>query len=91
MSEAKRVRLRPLPAGEFREGVEVGWQNRVLDVDLVDDTTAAGLEPGVAVEVESQSGIYFGVLQDRRMAGVSIVVEHSLERSQIESIQELWG
>jgi hypothetical protein len=91
MPEAKRVRLRLLPGGAFCNGFEAGWKGRVLDVDLLEHDARPELDAGAPVEVESQSNLYLGVLQECRSAGVSILVEHSLERSQIGWIEDIWG
>ena len=86
-----RVRMRPLPAGPFREGWEVRWTGKVLDIDFADQSATADLPAGIPVEVQSEERLYLGVLQERHMTRVSIEVEHYLERSQIESIREVWG
>jgi hypothetical protein len=91
MPEAKRVRLRLLPDGAFRNGLEAGWHGKVLDVDLLEHDGRPELDAGAPVEVESQSNVYLGVLQECRTAGVSILVEHSLERSQVGWIEDIWG
>jgi len=91
MMDPKRVTVRPLPDGESREGVEAGWTGRILDIDLMDDPRTPALASGTLVEVEDDDRLYLGVLQDRRPSGVSVTVEHALERRHIGWIRDVWG
>jgi hypothetical protein len=91
MSEEKRVRMRLLPGGEFREGMEAGWKGRLMDIDFLDPSAAGGWNAGAPVEVEAGAKLYLGVLRERDATGVSVLVEHSLDRSQMDWIQEVWG
>ena len=91
MTDPKRVTVRPLPDGESRDGVEAGWTGRILEIDLTDDARTAALASGALVEVEDDERLYLGVLQDTRPSGVSVAVEHALERRHIGWIRDVWG
>lgn len=90
MSDDKVI-VRPLSSGEFREGLEAGWTGKVLDIDLVDDATTPELDPGALVEVKSGNRLYLGVLQTSHPSRVSVLVEHMLDRDEIEWISDVWG
>lgn len=91
MTEPKRVTVRTLPDGDPREGVEAGWTGCVLDIHLVDDPSTQGLAPGALVELEDDERLYLGVLQESGQSGISVAVEHALERRQIGWIRDVWG
>jgi len=91
MTEPQRVTVRPLPDGDCREGLEVGWIGRVLEIQLTNDPRSQGLAPGALVEVEDDERLYLGVLLDSGPSGVSVAVEHALERRHIGSIRDVWG
>jgi len=86
-----RVRVRPLPDGSFRDGCEVLLRGKLLDIEFPDDCDITDLMPGIPVEVESSARVCLGVVQDRTGTGASILIEHLLQRSEIESIQAVWG
>lgn len=91
MADEKRVKVRPLSAAEFREGLEVGWTGKLMDIHFVNNTAAPELRPGTLVEVQSAPRLYLGVLQENRGSDVSILVEHMLDRSEIHWIEDVWG
>lgn len=83
--------VRPLPGGLFRDGLEVSLRGRILEVEFPEHADMTDLTPGAPVEVESSERVCLGVIQDRLGTGVSIRIEHLLQRSEIESIQAVWG
>jgi len=87
----KRVRVRPLPDGETREGWEAGWTGALLDIDFDEQPSVAAFPTGTAVEIESETRLYLGVLRQTRPSGVCVEVEHSLDRNRIAWIQDVWG
>ena len=89
MAERTGLRLRRLPDGAFQEGVEVGWEGRVLEVDLPGGR--GGLSPGAPLEIECGSMLYLGELQHGSGSTARIVVEHSVDRSKLASMQDAWG
>jgi hypothetical protein len=91
MSDETWVRIRPLSGTEFREGFETGWQGKIVDIQFATNAAAPELPPGTLVEMESGSRFYLGILQESHASGVSILVEHKLERSEIDWIQDVWG
>jgi hypothetical protein len=89
MSERTEVRLRPLPDGDFQEGVQIGWKGRFLEVDL--PGPAGGFSLGALLEIECGSMLYLGELQRRSGSTATILVEHSVDRAKLASIQNVWG
>jgi len=85
------VRMRRLDAGDFYEGFEAGWSGRVLAIDLPEGERAPDLAPGTLLELETAAKLYLGVVLDTWAAGLSVSVEHSVDRRQRESIQAIWG
>ncbi len=90
MSEQKCVKVRPLSHPEFREGFEGCWTGKMLDIDFA-DAAAPEWDLGSLVEVESGTRIYLGVLQESGESGISILVEHMLDRGEIQWIPDVWG
>jgi hypothetical protein len=91
MSEETQVRVRRLPAGEFRDGFETRWTGRILEIEFVDGATPVELAVGALVEVELETRLCLGVLQATQQSSISVLVEHSLETGQIGWIREVWG
>ncbi len=90
MSNETWVRIRPLSGTGYREGFETGWEEKILGIQFASGA-AAELAPGTLVEIESASRFYLGVVQESYGSGASILVEHMLERNEIEWIQDVWG
>jgi hypothetical protein len=91
MSEEVQVRVRRLPAGEFRDGFETGWTGRILEIEFVDGVTPSEMAVGAPLEVEMETRLCLGVLQASEQSSISILVEHSLESGQIGWIRDVWG
>jgi hypothetical protein len=89
MPERTVVKLRRLPDGDFQEGVEVGWEGRVLEVDLPGGK--GGFSPGAPLEIECGSMLYLGELQPGSGATARILVEHSVDLAKLASMQDAWG
>lgn len=83
--------LRRLPEGGFREGCETGCRGTIVDIDMTDPSATVELSPGAAVEIQSETWLRLGVVEEQRGIWVSIRIEHSFERGQLESIREVWG
>jgi len=89
MPDGNTVKVRSLPDGGFLEGREAGWENAILRVDL--PGAKEGLSRGVLVEIESGSMLYLGEVRQSSGSGVSVRVEHALDRHRLASIQDTWG
>lgn len=85
------MRVQGLPGGECRDSQEAGWAGAILHIEYVEPGTGPDLEPGTPVQVESQLKVYLGVVEETGPTGVSVSVEHSLDRGDIELIHEVWG
>ena len=91
MDNETLVRMRQLPAGDIYEGFEAGWSGPVLTIDLPPGVRTPDLAPGTLLELETAAKLYLGVVLDSWAEGLSVSVEHSLDRRQHESIQAIWG
>jgi len=78
--------MRRLPHGEFQEALELGWNGRFLEVDLLGHDFALG-EP---LGIESGSMLYLGELRRRDGSRGSILVEHSLDRAKLAADRDRW-
>ncbi|MGA2270466.1 MAG: hypothetical protein ABSH44_18485 [Bryobacteraceae bacterium] len=88
MPERTVIKLRRLPDGDYREGVEIGWKGRVLEVDL--PSQEGGFPPGTPLEIDCGSMLYLGELQQGSGSTARILVEHSVDRAKLDSIQDAW-
>ena len=87
MPDGVGIRLRCLPDGAFQQAAEIGWNHRILELDV----TGCQLPQRALLEVESESMLYFGELVRNDGSTASVSVEHSLDRSRLEPIRETWG
>jgi hypothetical protein len=83
------MKLRSLPDGNFQEAQETGWEGNMLHLTLPDGQT--GFSAGVLAEIESESKVYLGEVRQCSGSAMKIMVEHSLDRARLASLQELWG
>ena len=90
MPDGKPVKVRPLPDGSGREGQEAGWTGSLLRVIFADQLGSAALPPRTPVEVEAEANIYLGEVEESSPSDITVQVEHSLERSQIARIRDVW-
>jgi hypothetical protein len=82
------MRFRSLPDGVFQQGREAGWEGYMLHLALPDGQ--AELSPGSLVEIESEAKVYLGEVRQCAAGVMKILVEHSLDRNRLSSIQETW-
>jgi hypothetical protein len=88
MSDCSLVKLRSLPEGNFQEAREAGWEGNMLHLTLPDGQP--GFAPGVLAEIESESKLYLGEVRQCDGSAMKILVEHSLDRARLASLQETW-
>lgn len=91
MTDSDIVHVRLLPHGEFHEVGVSAWSGTVLHLTIEDPSAVEELIPGSPVEVQSEDRLLLGTVLDRHPTEVSLRVEHSLERRQMEDIQRVWG
>ena len=91
MLQEKRLRVRLLNGSEYREGFEAAWHGPMVDMAFAEVGGGPQFGIGELVEIESEDCLYLGVVQDLGPDGVSVLVEHSLERRQLGWIQQVWG
>jgi len=87
MSDLVGMRVRCLPAGDFRDAFRVSAAGRFWGLNV----TGEPLPLGSLLEIEQGSTVYWGEL--RQMAGSTalVCIEHSLDRSRLQPIREIWG
>jgi len=86
MPERLGIKLRQLPDGRFTDAFEVGLSGRILELDL------AGLDLpiGALLEIERGSIVCLGELRNKTGQTATVLVEHSLSRTKLEQIREIW-
>ena len=88
MSDCNLMRLRSLPDGSFQLVQEAGWEGNMLRLSLSD--LQQGLTPGVLVEIESDAKLYLGEVRQNSGSDMTVMVEHSLDRARLASLQDIW-
>jgi hypothetical protein len=87
MSERARIKVRRLPDGEFSDAVQVSSAGHFLEFE-----TSGHPHPlGSLLEIEQGSMLYWGELQQVDGATARVCIEHSLDRSRLQPIREIWG
>jgi hypothetical protein len=86
MPEQIWVRVRALPDGEFRHASEVGWNGRLLELDLPNGSFPLG----TLLEIEHGAMVYLGELQQITGRNAVVAVEHSVDLDKLKPIQETW-
>jgi len=83
------MKLRSLPDGVFQDVQEAGWDGNFLNLTLPEGQP--GVSPGVLAEIESDSTVYLGEVQQCNGSALRVLIEHSLDRTRLASMQEIWG
>jgi hypothetical protein len=81
------MKVRRLPDGDFQEGLEAGWEGRLLRVEVSGEEFAVGMP----LEIECGSMIYLGELQERSGSRHVILVEHSVDRAKLDFLEDSRG
>jgi hypothetical protein len=87
MSERVRLKVRRLPNGEFYDALQVSSGGHFLELDV----TGGSLPLGSLLEIEQGSMLYWGELKHLEGSTVKVAIEHSLDRSGLQPIREIWG
>ncbi len=87
MPEGIVVRVRPLPGGDFRDARQVSSNGRFLELNI----SGESLPLGSLLEIEQGSSLYWGELQQFVGSAALIYIEHSLDRSRLQPIGDIWG
>lgn len=88
MSDRSPVKVRSLADGVVLDAWESGWDENLLHLILPEGQ--AGFSPGVLAEIESASGVYFGEIRQCSGSVMRVLVEHSLDRVRLASMQGNW-
>ena len=88
MSDRSPVKVRSLADGVVLDAWESGWDENLLHLTLPEGQ--AGFSPGVLAEIESASGVYFGEIRQCSGSVIRVLVEHSLDRVRLASMQGNW-
>jgi len=87
MPEGIRVRMRRLPAGDFRDALQISSNGRFLELNI----SGENLPLGSLLEIEQGSSLYWGELQQFVGSAALVYIEHSLDRSRLQPIGDIWG
>ena len=87
------MKLRSLPDGNIQEAQEAGWEGSMLHLILPEGQSglAPGFAPGVLAEIETESKLYLGEVRQCSGSAMKVLVEHSLDRTRLASMQDTWG
>ena len=89
MSDLGSMKLRSLPdKGKVVNVLGVGWEGNLLRLTLPDGHQ--DFSPGVLAEIESDSAVYLGEIRQRNGVDLRVLVEHSLNRTRLNSMQHNW-
>ena len=88
MSDRSPIKLRSLPDGRPVDAWESEWQGNILQLTLPDGQT--GFSPGVPAEIENETMLYLGEVRERSGSMVKLLIEHSLDRARLASLQNTW-
>ena len=87
MPEGIDVKVRCLPDGDFRDARLVSSNGRFVELNL----SGENLPLGSLLEIEQGSSLYWGELQQQVGPTAIVSIEHSLDRSRLQPIREIWG
>jgi hypothetical protein len=87
MPEGVGIRVRRLPEGDFRDALQVSTSGRFLELTLPGEP----LPLGCLLEVEHGPSLYWGELQQLVGSTAIVCIEHSLDRSKLQPIGQIWG
>lgn len=87
MPERVTVRVRRLPDGGFQEACRISSQGRFWELELDGEALALGS----LLEIERESILYWGALQEIDGSKATVSIEHSLDTSRLQPIREIWG
>ena len=85
---ATPVQIRQLPKGLSASAVLVGVQGSVLMLELPISLQKWTIDQ--PVEINSEDAIYLGVVEQLQAGGLSVQVEHYLDRKVLASLQNTW-
>jgi hypothetical protein len=89
MSVRDSVRVRLLPGELSVDGYQLSLRGRLLEVDLRGSERQYGI--GDLVEIENGDTIYFGEILRRTESSTFVLIDHSLDRTKLPSIEETWA
>jgi len=86
MPEKVGVRVRRLPDGEFSDAVQTSSDGRFLEFE-----GGEVFSQGSLLEIERGSTLLWGELRALSGSAARVWIEHSLDRSKLQPIREIWG
>jgi hypothetical protein len=84
------VTVRQLPDGEAHSGRLESGAGRRLQIAIPSTAKRAEFKPGAPVEVQSDRTLYLGAVLTRQDSVMSVAIEHTLDRTALAEIQEVW-
>jgi hypothetical protein len=88
MSERIPLRFRRLPDGAFLEGFQGGWNGAVLEFDPA--RPEGSVAAGDLLEIECGPVLYLGQVKQWRGLTAVVVVEHSINLSELPEFEKTW-
>lgn len=83
------MRVRRLPDGPVEDATEGEWNRSFLTLLLSAQT--GEILKGSLVQVESAAMLYLGEVQQITGLNALVRVEHTVDRSKLAAIEEIWG
>jgi len=87
MPEKVGVRVRRLPDGEFSDALQTSSDGRFLEFEL----GCGAFSQGSLLEIERGTTVLWGELRTVSGSTARVWIEHSLDRSKLQPILEIWG
>jgi hypothetical protein len=82
------VKLRTLPNGIYVDASVTSLEGHMLELTLPDGHT--GFSPGQSAEMESESMLCLGEVRQCNGSKLMLLIEHSLDRARLASLQKAW-
>jgi len=87
MPEKVVVKVRRLPDGEPWDALEIASEGRFVELEI----KGLSLSLGSLLEIERGTVLLWGELRQLIGSVALVWIEHSLDKSKLHPIQEIWG
>ena len=84
------VTIRRLPDGDVQPARMESREPHQLLIALSNEPAAGKFEAGALVEIQCSEAIYLGTVLHQRNSGMTICVEHSVNRAALAEIEDAW-
>ena len=86
----ERVTVKQLPDGESHFGRLENNDGQRLRVSIPPPANGMEFKDGALIEVQSERVLYLGIVLGRQDSAMSVAVEHTVDRTALAAIQEVW-